>query len=134
MSDEIQGVAVLNDLVPEQILFVVCVPDRSKHPVGGEPFISRLPVRPASAPRGREIEWHYEVDGGELRVRPSVSVKTTRPIPGKPDNEVVEIFHNGGDWRVRFVRYSEIYPAKSTEGAWSVCWDLNAAVLGHPHP
>lgn len=127
MADEIKGVGVLHDTVPEQILFGVCVPDG---PGWGSrtPFIQRLPVRAAGTVKGQEPQWEYMVEGNMLRVRPSVRVSTTAPEGEEPNVVMVEpeLFHNAGEWVIPFVRWSEIGRGRADDSRWQVCHELNA--------
>lgn len=131
MSDEIRGIAVLNDLAPEAVLFVVCVPDKGRHDWNNEPFVMRLPVRLAGRPPTDRNEWNLEIAGGVARGSPSVSCKTTRPRSDDPKaNEEIEIFHNSGNWAIPVVLYSERYRGISQDSAWAICNDLNREILG----
>jgi hypothetical protein len=130
VSDEIKGVAVLHDTVPAQVLFCVCVPDKAAHTELNEAFIERLPVRLQGTPKAQEPQWEYRAEGNLLNVSPSVRVSTTLPIPNSPDNRVVELFHNGGQWSIPFVRWSEIAAGRSEDSQWLACHEMNAALLG----
>lgn len=132
MPDEIKGVAVLDDRPGcEEVLFIVCV---AEDPRKSGPFIGRLNVRRRGEPHPPDRpSWEYDEPApGLLRVTPSVRVSTTRPIPGSPDNEEIETFHNGGDWTVKFVRWSALGLPDGPDdpGRWTYCNELNRALLG----
>ena len=142
MSDEIKGVAVLDDRGPEHFLFCVCVPDKTAHKEWNAPFIQRLPVRAAGTPKIHEHQWEYQVDGLIVRMHPSVKVTTTRPVPGTEDDpkgpmQEVELFHNGYSWWIHFIRWSDIAAGRGehNDSRWLACNELNAALLtSNPDP
>lgn len=134
MSDEIRGVAVFHDTIPDHVLFVVCVPDKAVHLEWNEPFIQRLPVRVAGSLRVFEPQWEYCVAGDVLQMSPSVRVSTKRPHPSFPDDDTkdqeIELFHNGRTWSIPFVRWSEIAGGRAENSRWLACHELNAVILG----
>lgn len=136
MSDEIKGIAVLDDRNAEQFLFVACVADHALHGDHTDTRIIRLPVRQRGAPKVGENQWEYDVAGESLNVTPSVRVSVRMPEPGQEDRfpEIgrdVELFHNGGSWSVRFLRWSEIkdWPELDEDSRYMACRVLNAALF-----
>lgn len=129
VSDEIKGVSVINDLLAEQVMYCVCVPDKAIHKDNNDPFVIRLPVRPLGTPKTHETQWEYLIDGLIVRMKPSVLCRSTRPEGDK--NVEFELFHNGASWWVFFKLWSELSKGRSEEdgGAWSACYDLNASLL-----
>jgi hypothetical protein len=126
MSDEIKGVALLDDRNPEQWLFVCCV---AGDPAKSKPFIQRIPVRDAILPHKPDgPEWAYYVNGDTLDVSPSLLVSFSKP---NRDGTMtpVELFHNAGRWSVRFERWSEEHPDQTLEGRYALARHLNAGYL-----
>ncbi len=91
---------------------------------GQEPVEDAIPVRPKGTPNpGNLCWWEYTERGDMLDCRPSVRVSTTRPSKVKPgENETVELFHNEGQWSVKF---------KRDDGS-GMCWRQLRAANGKP--
>lgn len=125
MPDEVKGIAVLDERGAHPILFCCCVPQEWP---AEEVVTGRIPVRLRGTPETGKT-WEYDICGDVIHVTPSLLIETTRPVPGTekvPNGPMreVELFHNGSDWRVKFVRYD---PAvHGPNGAWSLWRKLNA--------
>ena len=101
MADEIVGVAVLEESA-EPGLLVLCRREGTKD------MLVRIPVRLRGTPDRTPSTLEYDLQGDMIHVTPSLKVSTRRPPEGDPDAlhdkwVDVELFHNGGDWRVRVV-------------------------------
>jgi hypothetical protein len=133
MSDEVKGLAVLDDRGNPPILFATGVPAANS---GRNKFeLVRIPMRPRGTPRTKAKEWEYDIQGDEIHVTPSVRISVNIPQPGQEDKfpEVfreIELFHNGGDWRVRFVLWSAAADKLPDDHPWDYWRRHNAAILG----
>lgn len=105
MSDEIIGVAILDNSVRPRILYALY-----QRGDGGR-FIDSIPVYDQREPKPCDPSWAFRIDGERLHVSPSVWWKYQKP----PDGNWETRFHNGGQWSVRF-RYA--VPPES--GEWQV--------------
>jgi len=108
MSDEIKGLAILDDRGTRLMLFAtgVCEPGS-----GREPQLVMIPLRERGTAPGATVEWEYDIAGDMIHVTPSVAISTNRPIVGREEEypavaEPIALFHNGGEWSVRYVRWS----------------------------
>jgi hypothetical protein len=137
MADEIKGVAVLDDRpgVPQR-LFVVCCSGHYGPGRGPHNFICAIACHSHDAPRSRDPEWTYRIEGNLMHLFPSLHVTSPswnerdQLFNGPPET----LFHNGYNWTIPFVRWTESgRPDTEDEfrgGRWNLCHDLNAALLG----
>lgn len=123
MADRIDGIAILEERTPgPSYLYVVCVRESGDRP----PWRCHVEVRPEGTPEiPGQTTWRYKIDGEFLDCAPSVKISD----PEKYDDQghVVawkEIFHNTGNWRVRFERNNE-------GSAWARLRALNPSLLAH---
>jgi hypothetical protein len=65
-----------------------------------------IPVGPKDSPNPSGLcRWDYVEKGDTLECSPSVRVSTTRPSKANPAvQETVELFHNDGQWSIKFKR------------------------------
>lgn len=93
--------------------------------------ISRIPVKRRGSPGEA---WEYDEEpGGILHVTPSVRLSTTRPDPNDKEKWLeVELFHNGGEWRIPFVRWSAFPDKTDEDSAHPLCRRLNAQFFPEP--
>lgn len=116
MADKIIGTAVLQG---DYLHFVYArISD-------GHCDFTHIPV----VPKGREHPqdqpyWDYEENGDTLHVTPSVRMFTT----DKKGNEH-EIFHNEGQWDVKFIRLPEPAPKINPE-VWPKLHEMNDVLMG----
>lgn len=111
MNDEIIGTAILNERHTPAVLHVVCHPKSKKD---GHKFPITIPVKLAKDPdpapavsHGWGKPWSIEIHGDKLTVRPSFKVfyPAVPAHNGRPAQPERELFHNGGVWTVKFVRW-----------------------------
>lgn len=106
MSDRIEGVAILDETsVPSRLHFVAVRANGDR-----KPWADSIPVRPAGSPEvPGTITWEFKVNHAELDMKPSVrmchALSYTNDVPPKPI--WTEFFHNEGQWRVIFVRWTK---------------------------
>lgn len=132
MSDEIKGLGILDDREKPWKLFATGVPAAGS---GRDVTIVKIPVRPRGTPAGVPAEWEFDIQGAEIHVTPSVRITTTRPVPGtekdpKGPMREVELFHNGADWRIRFVLWSTAPDKLPDDHPWQYWRRANADLLG----
>ncbi len=132
MSDEIKGLAVLDDRGTPWRLFATGVPAAGS---GRDVTIVMIPVRPRGSPRTAPAEWEFDVQGDLIHVTPSVRLSVNLPVPGRADefpkvHLVRELFHNGGDWTVRFVLWSAAADKLPDDHPWDYWRRANADLLG----
>jgi len=98
MPDLIIGTAILAREDGKETLFFF------RQREGDQPVEDALPVRPKGTPNPDNLCWWEYVEKGDvLECSPSVRVSTTRPSKTEPNkNEVIELFHNQGQWSVKF--------------------------------
>jgi hypothetical protein len=108
VNDEVVGVALLDDLHTPAELGIICAPFKT----GGPKFPTWIPVklRGDPDPTGTPSPWEIAIRGEFLDVRPSVKVSV-----GLGKDGMREIFHNGGNWTVRFARKSPALSPDSYE-------------------
>lgn len=93
-EDQIIGIAVLGGWLADapgcEVLHVLCASP-------GRRFVEMASIRVyrRGEPKAPAPSWQYEEDGDWLNVSPSVNWL---------DGQGGSVFHNGGQWRVRFVR------------------------------
>lgn len=134
MSDEVKGVAILDDRNPDQVLFCVCVDGRHPGAWAFGNFIERIAVRPAGTPHPPGVpSWEYRVAGDVLHLTPSLRVSTSKPhdpCDEKSPMVPVEMFHTALHWSVPFVRWSAIAKDEPADSRWEACRRRNASLLG----
>jgi hypothetical protein len=137
MADEIRGVAVLDDRTGiQQRLFVVCCSEHYGPTRGPHNFIQSIPVHEQGMPRTRDPEWTYRIEGDVMHLFPSLHVtcpswnEAAQLFSGPPET----LFHNGYNWTIPFVRWTQSGMPESDEdfrgGRWTLCYERNAALLG----
>jgi len=131
MSDQIKGIAVLDDRTPQTQLICCCVGDPN---AGRETHVSIIPIRPRGTPKGLPEEWEYDiVNEITLHVTPSLQLSANFPVVGREAEwpavfNNVELFHNDGSWHITFVRWSTLSPEeiKDFEHPWEYHRKINA--------
>lgn len=98
MVDSVQGIAVLDEDVSPQMLYIICVPLTKEDKA---PFMLHIAVRESHQPPA-ERTWTYDRRGLFLHVQPSVLVRNR--WPEDPPDSWREIFHNSASWNVEYVR------------------------------
>lgn len=118
MSDEIKGVAVLDDTAwPERLYFVAV-------PASRPAFVHYIPVGPIKDERC----WAYTRRGAELDVQPSVLIR--RPMRRDERTvEWVEAFHSPGSWTVTMRLWSELRGTVKADDPYNACREINVAML-----
>lgn len=133
MSDQILGLGILDDRGKPWRLFATGVPSPGS---GRDVTIVMIPVRPRGSPReGAEACWEFDLAGDQIHVTPSVRISVNLPIPGRADEfpgvfQTRELFHNGADWRIRFVLWSTVADKLPDDHPWDYWRRANADLLG----
>jgi hypothetical protein len=106
MPDRVVGTAVMDCSKLPRELHVICLRAEAKTTMR-----EVIQVYKKGEPKPCDPCWAYEIQGEWLSITPSLWIKVQADLP---DQKRTTIFHNDGQWRVRWIAVNssdEVYPA-----------------------